>query len=133
MSLLKVPIPHPVKSSINAIAATATPITMIMLGAQIDLKQLGHDFKAALGACLLRLVLVPAILVFIMILAGFRGPELGALMVVFAAPSAITNLVMARSYNIAPEFTAETVYLSTILSMITMFIAISLLRGLGFF
>jgi predicted permease len=81
----------------------------------------------------MRLVLVPAVLVVITILAGFRGPELGALMVVFAAPCAITTLVMARSYQIAPEFTAQTVYLSTILSMVTIFFAITLLRGLGLF
>jgi predicted permease len=53
-------------------------------------------------------------------------------MVAFAAPCAVTNMVMARNYNIAPAFAAHTVYLSTALSMFTMFLTISLLRALAF-
>jgi predicted permease len=54
-------------------------------------------------------------------------------MVVFAAPCAVNNLIMARNYRIDPPFAAQTVYLSTVLSLPTMFIAISLLRALGLF
>jgi predicted permease len=133
LSLLPVTLPVFLRSSINAVASTGTPISLLLLGAQVDFKKLAKDIKPALGACLLRLVIVPAILVPIMVAAGFRGPDLGALMVAFAAPSAVTNLVMARNYNIDPPFAAQTVYLSTALSMLTMFFAISLMRYLELF
>jgi predicted permease len=132
LSLLRINLPAFLRSGINTIAITGTPISLVLLGAQIDFKALGDNIKAALGACVLRLIIVPGILVPVMILAGFRGPELGALMVAFAAPCAVTNLVMARNYNIAPAFAAQTVYLSTVLSMFTMFFTISLLRALAF-
>ena len=64
---------------------------------------------------------------------GFRGPELGALAVVFAAPSAVGNLIMARHYGVAPRLVAQTVYLSTLLSLATIFCVISILRGAGLF
>jgi predicted permease len=133
LSLCRVTLPAFLRSGINAVGSTGTPVSLILLGAQIDFRRLSRDIKAALGACLVRLVVVPGILVPLMVLLGFRGPDLGALMVAFAAPCAVTNLVMARNYNIDPEFAAQTVYLSTVLSMGTMFIAVSALRWLGLF
>jgi predicted permease len=132
-ALLHIKLPGFLKGGVAMVASAATPVSLILLGAQIDVKKLAGTIKPALAACLLRLVIVPAILVPLMILAGFRGPELGALMVVFAAPCAVATLIMARNYGIDPLFAAQTVYLSTILSIITIFIAVSALRGLGLF
>jgi predicted permease len=132
-SLLGIALPGFLQNGINGVAASATPIALMLLGAQIDFKALAGNLGPALGACALRLVIVPGILVPLMILLGFRGPELGALMVAFAAPCAVNNLIMARNYRIDPPFAAQTVYLSTVLSLPTMFVAISLLRALGLF
>jgi predicted permease len=133
LSLGHVELPPFLKSAIGALGNAGTPVTFLLLGAQIDLEKLRSSFGAALGVCVLRLVVVPAILVPLAVAVGFRGPELGALMVVFAAPCAITTLVMARDYDIDPAFTAETVYLSTVLSMPTMFVFITVMRYLGLF
>jgi predicted permease len=130
-SLSGVALPLFMRNGINAVAATGTPLALILLGSQMDFKQLTGSLAPALGACAVRLVIVPGILVPLMVAAGFRGLELGALMVVFAAPCAVTNLIMARNYRINPPLAAQTVYLSTALSLPTMFIAISLLRSLG--
>jgi predicted permease len=132
-SLLHIRLPGFLKGGLSSVAAAATPVSLILLGAQIDIKKLAGSLKPVLGACLLRLVIAPAILLPLVILAGFRGPELGALMVAFAAPCAVTNLIMARNYDIDPVFAGQTVYLSTVLSMFTIFIAISTLRALELF
>ena len=132
-SLLGIPLPRFAKSGISMIAVTGTPLALFLLGSQIDFRALAGNMGSALGACLLRLVIVPGLLVPATILFGFRGPELGSLMVAFSAPCAVNNLIMARNYNINPVYAAQTVYLSTILSLLTMFIYISLLRGLGLF
>jgi predicted permease len=58
---------------------------------------------------------------------------LGALMIAFASPCAVTNFVMARNYNIASSFAAQTVYLSTLLSMGSLFVIITMSRALGLF
>jgi predicted permease len=126
-------LPGFLQNGLNGVAAAATPIALVLLGAQIDLKRLADNPGPALGACALRLVLVPGALVPLMVFLGFRGPDLGALMIVFAAPCAVNNLIMARNYRIDPSFAAQTVYLSTVLSLPTMFITISLLRALNLF
>jgi predicted permease len=132
-SLLCLPLPAFIKSGINSIAQAATPVSLILLGAQINLKTLAGNMRAVIGAAALRLIVVPGLLVPLVVMLGFRGPELGALAVAFAAPPAVANLIMARNYHIAPEFAAQTVYLATILSMITIFALVAALRGLGLF
>jgi predicted permease len=111
----------------------ATPVSLILLGAQINLKALAGNIRAVSGAVFLRLLLVPGVLVPLAVYMGFRGPELGALAIAFAAPPAVGNLIMARNYKVAPEFAAQTVYLATIVSMFTIFVMVAILRGLGLF
>jgi predicted permease len=132
-SLLRLPLPSFLRNGINSVALAATPMSLILLGAQINLKALAGNIRAVCGAVLLRLLLVPGILVPLMVYLGFRGPELGALAIAFAAPSAVANLIMARNYQVAPEFAAQTVYLATLVSMFTIFGMIAVLRGLGLF
>jgi predicted permease len=130
-SLSGITFPRFIQNGIKGVAITGTPMALILLGTQMDFKQLTGNLAPALGACAVRLVIVPGILVPLMAAAGFRRLELGALMVVFAAPCAVTNLIMARNYRINSPLAAQTVYLSTALSLPTMFIATSLLRSLG--
>jgi predicted permease len=132
-SLLHVPLPEFVRRGVNSIALSATPLSLILLGAQINLKSLAGNIRAVIGAAALRLLVVPGILIPLSVILGFRGQELGALAVAFAAPPAVANLIMAGNYRIAPEFAAQTVYLSTLLSMGSIFIMIATLRGLGLF
>lgn len=132
-SLLRFPLPAFIRNGVNSIALSATPVSLVLLGAQINLKALAGNIRAVIGASALRLLVVPGLVVPLIVALGFRGPELGALAVAFAAPPAVTNLIMARNYRVAPEFAAQTVYLSTILSMVTIFAMVAALRGLGLF
>lgn len=131
LSVCRIGLPGFLAQGIRSVALTGTPISLVLLGAQIDLKKLAHNIGPALGVCMVRLVIIPGILLPIIIGMGFRGQELGALMVVFGAPCAVSNLVMARNYQMDPAFAAQTVYLSTVLSMLTMFGIISALRAAG--
>ncbi|MDR1785400.1 MAG: AEC family transporter [Spirochaetaceae bacterium] len=133
LSLLHIRLPAFARGAATMVASAGTPVSFLLLGMQIDFRRLRAAAGPVIGACLMRLVVVPGILVPLMVLAGFRGPELGALMVVYAAPCAVTNYVMSRLYNLDPEFTGQTVTMSTILSMLTMFLEVSLLRALGLF
>jgi predicted permease len=106
---------------------------LVLLGGQINIREIGDDVKNVLWACLIRLVIVPAFIVPAAVLCGFRGPDLGVLAVAFSAPPAIANMIMARNYNLAPRMAAQTVYISTSLSIFTVFIIISILRALKLF
>lgn len=133
LSVWGVKLPVFFRQSAAMIGSAGTPLSFLLLGMQIDFTKFRRDFLPAFGASMIRLALVPGILVPLMIRWGFRGPELGALMVVFAAPCAVTNHVMSRFYGLDPDFTGQTVTMSTVLSMATMFIWVTVLRIGGFF
>jgi predicted permease len=133
VSACKITLPPFLRQSAAMIGSAGTPVSFLLLGMQIDFAKFRRDFFPTFSACMVRLVVVPAILVPIMVALGFRGPELGALMVVFAAPCAVTNQVMSRIYDLDPDFTGQTVTMSTVLSMVTMFIWVTVLRSCGWF
>jgi predicted permease len=132
-SVSRFPLPSFLRNGVNSIAQSATPISLILLGTQIKLKSLSQNIRPVLAAMFLRLILVPSVLVPLSVFLGFRGPELSALAVAFAAPPAVTNLIMARNYKVAPELAAQTVYLSTLASMFSIFAMIAILRALRLF
>ena len=133
LSLARIQLPQFLMGGIGFIASAAPVISLLLLGAQLDFKKLAGDLKPVLAMCTVRLVIAPAIILPFLIGAGFRGPELCALLMVFATPMAVNCLVMARNYNIDPPFAAQSVMVSMVLSIPTMFIFISLLTGLGLF
>ena len=133
LSVFSIQLPAFLRQSAAMIGSAGTPLSFLLLGMQIDFAKFRRDFAPTFTASIIRLVAVPGILVPLMVLYGFRGPELGALMVVFAAPCAVTNQVMSRIYNLDPEFTGQTITMSTVLSMATMFVWVTILRSLGLF
>ena len=133
LSVFSIQLPAFLRQSAAMIGSAGTPLSFLLLGMQIDFAKFRRDFAPTFTASMVRLVAVPGILVPLMVLYGFRGPELGALMVVFAAPCAVTNQVMSRIYNLDPEFTGQTITMSTVLSMATMFVWVTILRSLGLF
>jgi predicted permease len=132
-SFTNITMPLSLSRGIGYVAATATPIALILLGAQIDIKKLKTNLKPAFAACSLRLIVVPAIVIPLMVFCGFRGAELGVLMICFSAPCAVSSMVMARNYKIDPPFAAQVVYLSTAFSLATMFCIISILKRMDLF
>ncbi|MDR2468321.1 MAG: AEC family transporter [Spirochaetaceae bacterium] len=133
IALTGLDIPFFLRKGINSIGAAASPLSLLLLGSQIDFSKLRQDIGAAAVSCIIRLVLCPLITTPALILLGFRGPELSTLAIAFAAPCAIATFIMSRNYQIAARFAAQTVYLSTVLSIFTIFCLISILRALKYF
>jgi predicted permease len=133
LSVFKITLPPFLRQSAAMIGSAGTPVSFLLLGMQIDFARFRQNFMPVFSASMVRLVIVPLILVPLMVILGFRGPELGALMVVFAAPCAVTNHIMSRIYDLDPDFTGQTVTMSTVLSMVSMFIWVTVLRGCGLF
>ena len=72
-------------------------------------------------ATALRLVLVPAAFVAMGVWLGFRGEELGAILIVFCAPTAISSYVMAQNMGSDDELAGQLVLTTTLFSSVTIF------------
>ena len=118
----------------SQIGATATPLALILLGAQLyDTMQHGSGrFRLVFTATIMRLIVVPAITLSAAIALGFRNEKLIALMALFASPTAVTSFIMASNMNSDADLTAQIIATTTIASAFTIFIWIFLLRTFGF-
>lgn len=126
-------LPDCLASPISQLGASASPVALLLLGAQFEF----HDVRLHrrnLAICTaLRLVVFPGVALPLAALAGLRGPEFAVLISMFATPTAVSSFSMAAQMGGNPELAASAVTLTTLLSSGTMFLWIFLFKSLGMF
>jgi len=111
----------------------AAPLCLIVMGAQIDWKNLRENVRIVVVLSAARLILIPLIMIPIAVLFGFRGPSLAALFALYASPLAHSAAVMAQKYDVHPALTTQTLAMTTVFGGFTNFIGIYILRYLALF
>lgn len=115
---------------VQDIAGLTTPLSFLSIGVSLNLTAVSGKKGYLASAISLRLVLIPAVFVTIGVLLGFRGQELCALMILFAAPTAVSSYPMAVAMDADGEFAGQMVALTTVLCLPTIFIWTLLLNSL---
>ena len=130
-SILSVEIPVLVDKSLDNLSSLATPLSLICLGAQFTFKAAKDNLKLSVSATVAKQVLIPSIVLLIAVLLGFRGGELGAIFILFMAPTAISSYIMAKNMHSDDQLAAQILILTTLTSCLTLTAGIFLLRSLG--
>lgn len=128
---LQLRLPVAVERSIAELAKIASPLSLLALGAGFQLGSIGSNLKQLLGTTLARLVLIPAAMIAIAVQLGFRGPQLAAMLIIFAAPLAVASFVMSYEYGADSEFCGQLIVFTTLGSCFTLFGFIFALSSLG--
>lgn len=129
-SLLDIKIPMLVDKSLDNLSALATPLSLLCLGAQFTFRAAKENLKLSVSATVLKQIIVPAIILTIAALMGFRGGELGGLFILFMAPTAISSYIMAKNMHSDDQLAAQILILTTLTSCFTLTAGIFLLRSL---
>lgn len=130
--ILQVPVYQPVFDSMNTIGATCTPLSMFVIGnmiAGIPLKKL-FSKPITYYASFVRLVILPIVCGLLLDILGFSREMaiFGALMM--SLPCASASAMFAETYDIKPELAAQTVGISTLLSVGTIPLVLQLVGNL---
>ncbi len=128
---LEVRLPALLTDTIESIGECNAPVAIIALGASLELSTIRTDCKELLAGSAVRLIVVPAISLLAAIPLGFRGSELGVILICAGSPLATTAYTMAQAYDSDEAFTAELVVATTLLCCITMFFWILLLSWMN--
>lgn len=119
-----------VDDTFGTIASFATPLALIALGAGIRFSK--EEFSGNIGGVIvstsLRLIVVPAILLGIAILFGFRGMDLGGLLCVLCAPTAVSSYQMAMQLKADYKMARLIVISTSLLSVVTIFFFVTFFR-----
>lgn len=116
-------------TTLSNIKSAATPIAFMVLGGDLKFGNMLKNVKFSSLSVLGKVVLIPAIMLTISALLGFDKLEMAILIAVFATPNAVSSYAMARNYEADYELAGEIITLGTILSILTMFIFITIAKS----
>ncbi len=115
-SVLRIPQPTIFSSAVSTLAATATPLGLIALGASINLKKAVACLKPALVCSTFKLVIFVAAFLPLAVLMGCRGQVLVAILIMLGSPTTATSFNMARSMGHPGTLSSSTVMITTLFS-----------------
>lgn len=124
-------LPDMVIGVIQDIGGLASPLSFLSLGVSLNIAAVKKNGRLLSAALLLRLVLIPAVMLAGAVALGFHGQQMCALMILFAAPVAVSSYPMAVAMDADGELAGQMVCFSTLFALITIFGWTALLSGFG--
>lgn len=124
-------LPDAVYKTVSDLSATATPLALIALGASLDFSKIKGESKYLIWGLLGKLVLSPAVFIGAAVLLGFRDRELAIILSMFASPASVSSYTMAQQMGADDDLAAELVVIGTAVSLITVFLWVSLIASSG--
>ncbi|MEW9700502.1 AEC family transporter [Paenibacillus sp. SI8] len=119
MHTLAIPIPAFVWNPLQHVASAFLAIALVTLGAQSAHLQFKRISAALVCSLLGRLVISPAIALALIFILKLEGTTAQALLIASAFPTSRNSAVFALEYGNHPEYAAQVVLLSTLLSSVT--------------
>lgn len=130
VNLIRLNLPVLVLDVVQDLAGLTTPLSFLSIGVTLKLGAVDKK-KYLVSGVLLRLVLIPMAIIPLAVLCGYRGQELCALMILFAAPTAVSSYPMAVAMDADGDFAAQMVAYTTIFCLPTIFLWTLLLNSMG--
>jgi predicted permease len=128
--LLQITIPAPVLSALDLTGKMTTPLSMLVIGAMIanvNIKDLFNDWKVY-WLSFVKLLVIPLITAFLLKLFNFNDMVVSLCTVMAAMPSAATNAIFAKEFNVNPSFASIGVFFTTLLCIVTLPLMLFLLN-----
>lgn len=121
-------------SAASQISKVATPLALIVLGANFEFSAIPSMKKEIISGVVARCVITPIIgLSLAFLIGGFSGAEFAAFVSVFGTSVAVSTVPMAQEMDSDAELAGQLVVWTTVISAITLFVFIYALRIIGIF
>lgn len=126
--LFGIKMPLLLENTVSDIAKVATPLALMILGGSFQFSGALTYIRLLIFSVVGKLIIMPGIFLYLSILFGFRGMELCALMAMFVAPTAVSTFTMAQNAGANDELAGQIVVFDSLLSVITIFVWITVLK-----
>ena len=92
-------LPETIDKTVSDIAAVATPLALIVLGASVTFDSIKGCSRNLIICIIARLVVVPALCLGTAALIGIRGVDFVSLIGLFASPSAVSSFTITQQLD----------------------------------
>ena len=120
LNFLNIPLGFVVSQTLTYLSGAAIPLIMISLGLTMEFKGIKKYIGLASLVSTIKLGIAPLIAFIIVLILGMGSLEKSVTIVEAGMPSAMLALVLAITYELDIKVSAACIFLSTVLSMITL-------------
>ncbi len=120
--------PSPIRTSIDMLSAAALPVMMLVLGMQFERTVKPERPLLVALASVLTLVVSPLLAFALADLIALTGAARQAAVLEASMPAAIMTTVLALEYDASPAFVTAVVFVTTLVSPVTVTLIIALLK-----
>lgn len=131
VNALHVDLPDTLDTVVAGMSGVITPMAFITLGASFSLKSAKENRRDLLLVTLTKLAIYPLIYMILPIHWGWTGHILGAMLLTSASPTAISSYPMARTMGCDGDLAGEIVVVTSIFSILSIFLWIFGLKQFG--
>lgn len=130
-SLLQIPMPKVLDTTVSSVARLATPLGVMAMGATFDIKKALSSLRTAGLGAFIKLFGLCCIFLPIGIALGFRQDKLVAALIMCGSPTTVSCYVMAREMGHEGTLTSSTVMLTTFLSAFSLTMWLFIFKSMG--
>lgn len=126
----------PIYSVLGYLSGVATPLALVVLGAQFEFSAVAEMKKEIIFGTLMRTAVVPCLglgIAYFLFGNHFGGAHFAAFVAAFATPVAVSSVPMAQEMGGDATLAGQMVVWSTLFSVISVFTASFLLKSAGVF
>lgn len=126
----------PLYSAMSSLGSLATPLALLMLGAQFEFSAIRGEWRELLFGVLARCAVVPTLALgaaYIFFRDTFTGAHFAAFVAMFATPIAVSSVPMAQEMGADSALAGRLVVSTTLLSAFTVFAASLIFKAAGIF
>lgn len=127
LNFLNIPIGFEISQILTYLSSATIPLIMISLGLSMEFRGIKEHIGLASLVSVIKLGIAPLLAFTIVLLLGMGGLQKSVTVVEAGMPSAMLALVLAITYELDIRVSAACIFLSTIISMITLPILLFLL------
>lgn len=128
---LHLDLPDTVDTIVAGMSGVITPVAFITLGASFSLKSAKNNRRDLVLVTLVKLVVYPLLYMILPIHWGWTGHIMGAMLLTSASPTAISSFPMARGMGCDGDLAGEIVVVTSVFSILSIFLWIFGLKQFG--
>jgi auxin efflux carrier (AEC) len=120
LNFLNIPLGYVITQTLTYLSGAAIPLIMISLGLTMEFRGIKEYIGLASLVSVIKLGIAPLIALTIVMLLNMGGLEKSVTVLEAGMPSAMLALVLAITYELDIKVSAACIFLSTVLSMVTL-------------
>lgn len=131
-AFLDIHLPVFLNKTISSLAATASPLALLSIGAGFEGRKAIKKLKPTAIAAFIKLFLLCAIFLPFAVWLGYRNQELIGILIMLGSPTTASCYIMVKNTNNDSVLTSSIIVLTTLLSSVSLTMWIFILRSFGY-